>query len=89
MLGMRIPYIHTTDETRPRTSSADVTCASRAARPAAGPDPAGGQVTALRAATNDQAQLLAEMTTLRDVGSDAMADDVVTTHEQSGVHVQR
>ncbi|WP_433287047.1 hypothetical protein ACQPZQ_32095 [Pseudonocardia sp. CA-142604] len=49
----------------------------------------GEQVTTRRAAANDQAQLLAEMTTVRDVGSDAMADDVVTTHEQSGVHVQR
>jgi imidazolonepropionase-like amidohydrolase len=60
-----------------------------------GPDPAGtvehagGQVTTRRAAANAQAQPLAGVTTVRDVGSDATAEDVVTAHEQSGAHGQR
>jgi hypothetical protein len=59
------------------------------------PDPAGtvehagGQVTTRRAAANAQAQPLAGVTTVRDVGSDATAEDVVTAHEQSGAHGQR
>ena len=60
-----------------------------------GPDPArtaehaGEQITPLRAAADAQAQLLAGVTTVRDLGADAMAEDVVTAHEQSGAHVSR
>jgi hypothetical protein len=47
------------------------------------------QITPLRAAANAQAQLLAGVTTVREVGSDAMVEDVVSAHEQSGAHVPR